>query len=148
MRRELSIPTIAALLHGAFVALAVVTMFGVLTRFAREAEVDVLVLISAPALLAMAIALLIYRRAGDRVRNISQSLSRGLLVAVLTWIGFAALSTWVWCVPELYGECFRQTLLVSGTLFGGQLLLGCLAAAAITGYAIRAREVRARAERG
>jgi hypothetical protein len=139
VKRELSIPVIAALLHGAGVALAASTMFGVLTRFGREAGVEVLVLISAPALMAMLIALLIFSRAGKRVRDISQALSRGLLVAVLTWIGFAALSTWVWCVPTLYEECFRQTLLVSGTLFGGQLLLGCLAAAAITGYTIRSR---------
>jgi len=148
LKRELSIPVMAALLHGAFAALAAATMYGVLERFAAEAEVEVLVLIGAPALLAMVIALVIYRRAGDRIRNISQSLSRGLLVAVLTWLGFATLSTWAWCVPTLYEECFRHTLLISGTMVGGQLLLGCLAAAAITGYAIRTREARARAERG
>jgi hypothetical protein len=147
MKRELSIPTMASLLHGVFAALATATMHGVLARFADEAGVEVLLLIAAPALLAMLIALVVYRRAGDRIRNISQSLSRGLLVAVLTWIGFAALSTWAWCVPSLYGECFRHTLLMSGALVGGQLLLGCLAAAAITGYAIRTREARARAER-
>jgi len=146
MKRELSIPVLAALLHGVFAALSAATMYGVLARFAEEAEIEVLLLIGAPALLAMVIALVIFRRAGDRIRNIGQALSRGLLVAVLTWIGFGALSTWAWCVPELYGECFRHTLLITGTMVGGQLLLGCLAAAAITGYAIRSREARARAE--
>jgi hypothetical protein len=148
MRRELSIPTLAALLHGGFAALAVVTMHGVLSRLAEEAGIDMLILVATPALLAMLFAIIIYRRAGERTRSISQLLSRGLLVAVLTWIGFAALSTWVWCIPALFGECFRHTLMVSGVLVGGQLLLGCLAAAAITGYAIRTREARARAERG
>jgi hypothetical protein len=73
------------------------------------------------------------------VRTIGQSLSRGLLVAILTWVGFAALSTWVWCIPVNYGECFRGALMISGALGGGQLLLASLAAAAIMGYAIRAR---------
>ena len=148
MSRELSIPTIAALLHGVFAALAAMTMYGVLARFADEAGIDTMTLIAAPALMAMLIALLIYRRAGDRIRNISQSLSRGLLVAVLTWIGFSALAAWSWCIPSLYGECFRHTLLISGAMVGGQMLIGCLAAAAITGYAIRTREARARAENG
>lgn len=144
--RELSIPTMAALLNGAFAALAAATMHGVLSKFADEAGIDLLVLVATPAVLAMVIALLVYRRAGDRIRNISQSLSRGLLVAVLTWLGFAALSTWAWCVPSMYGECFRLTLMVSAALVGGQLLAGCLAAATIIGYAIRSREARARAE--
>jgi hypothetical protein len=148
MRRELSIPTLAALLYGAFVAMAVATVYEVLSRLADEAGIDLLILIAAPAGIAMVTALVIYRRAGDRIRNISQSLSRGLLVAVLTWLAFAALSTWAWCIPSIYGECFRHTLLVSGTLVGGQLLAGCLAAAAITGYAIRTRAARAPAEKG
>jgi hypothetical protein len=148
MKRELSIPTIAALLYGAFAALAAATMYGVLSRFAGEAGIDTLILVAAPALMAMLIALVVYRRAGDRIRSISQSLSRGLLVAVLTWAGFSALSAWFWCIPSLYAECLRQTLLVSGALVGGQFLIGCLAAAALTGYAIRTREARGRGKRG
>lgn len=148
MKLELSIPTLAALLFGAFGALAVASLHPVLSRFALEAEIDEWIFIVAPALLAMLFALVVYRRAGDRVRNVGQSLSRGLLVAVLTWVGFAAISTWVWCVPTLYGDCFRQALMVTGVLGGGQLLLAALAAAAIVGYAIRRRDTQAQAAKG
>jgi len=137
--RTLSIPTLAALLYGLFAALAALTLHGVLARFAREAAVDEWVFVAVPALLAMMFALLVYHRAEERVQRIGQSLSRGLLVALLTWIGFSALATWVWCVPELYADCFRQALLATGVLAGGQMLLAALAAATIMGYAIRAR---------
>ncbi len=139
MRRELSIPILAALLFGAFTALAVGTLFTVLMRFGAESGVGEWVFIAAPSLLAMLAALIVYRRAAERVRNISQSLSRGVLVAFITWISFAAAATWVWCIPSLYGECLRHALFITAALGGGQLLLGSLAAAAITGYAIRNR---------
>ena len=139
MRRQLSIPVLAALLFGAFGVLAAASTYPLMTRFAREAGVSEWVFIAVPALLATLFALLVYGRAEHRVRSISQSLSRGLLVAILTWTGFSALATWTWCIPTNYGECFRDALMVSGVLGGGQLLLATLAAAAITGYAIRAR---------
>ena len=139
MRRPLSIPILAALLFGVFGVLAAASTYPLMTRFAREAGVSEWVFIAVPALLATLFALLVYGRAEHRVRSISQSLSRGLLVAILTWTGFSALATWTWCIPTNYGECFRDALMVSGVLGGGQLLLATLAAAAITGYAIRAR---------
>jgi uncharacterized BrkB/YihY/UPF0761 family membrane protein len=139
MMRPLSIPVLAALLFGAFGVLAAASTYPVLSRFAGEAGVSEWVFITVPALLAMLFALLVYHRAADRVTRIGQSLSRGLLVAVLTWTGFSALVTWVWCLPQHYAECFRHALLISGALGGGQMLLSALAAAAITGYAIRGR---------
>jgi hypothetical protein len=139
MKRSLSIPVLAALLYGAFGTLAAASTYPLMTRFAREAAVSEWVFITVPALLAALFALLVYARAEGRIRTVSQSLSRGLLVAILTWAGFSALSTWVWCIPENYGECFRGALMISGALGGGQLLLAALAAAAILGYAIRSR---------
>jgi hypothetical protein len=139
MKRSLSIPVLAALLYGAFGTLAAASTYPLMTRFAREAAVSEWVFITVPALLAALFALLVYARAEGRIRTVSQSLSRGLLVAILTWAGFSALSTWVWCIPENYGECFRGALMISGALGGGQLLLAALAAAAILGYAIRNR---------
>jgi len=139
MRRQLSIPILAALLFGAFGVLAAASTYPLMTRFAREAGISEWVFIAVPALLAALFALLVYARAERRVRTISQSLSRGLLVAILGWAGFSAMATWMWCIPANYGECFRDTLMVSGALGGGQLLLAMLAAAAITGYAIRSR---------
>ena len=139
MRKHLSIPVLAALVFGAFGALAAASTYPLMSRFAEEAEVSKWVFITVPALLAMLFAMVVYHRAAVRVRTIGQSLSRGLLVAILTWVGFAALSTWVWCIPANYGECFRGALMISGALGGGQLLLASLAASAIMGYAIRAR---------
>ena len=139
MKRHLSIPVLAALLFGAFGTLAAASTYPLMTRFAKEAGASEWVFVAVPALLAMLFALIVYGGAALRVRSIGQSLSRGLLVAVLTWAGFAALSTWVWCIPANYGECFRGALMISGALGGGQLLLASLAAAAIMGYAIRAR---------
>jgi len=139
MRKHLSIPVLAALMFGAFGALAAASTYPLMSRFAEEAEISKWVFIAVPALLAMLFAMIVYHRAALRVRTIGQSLSRGLLVAILTWAGFAALATWVWCIPANYGECFRGALMISGALGGGQLLLASLAAAAILGYAIRAR---------
>lgn len=139
MRRRLSIPTLAALLFGVFGMLAAASTHPLMSRFAREAGVSEWVFVAVPALLAALFALLVYLRAETRVRSIGQSLSRGLLVAILAWAGFSAMATWMWCIPANYGECFRDALMVSGALGGGQLLLASLAAAAITGYAIRGR---------
>jgi len=139
MKRPLSIPVMAAILFGVFGVLAAASTYPLMTRFAQEAGVSEWVFIAVPALLATLFALLVYGGSAQRVRSISQSLSRGLLVAILTWTGFSALSTWVWCIPANYGECFRGALMISGALGGGQLLLASLAAAAIMGYAIRAR---------
>lgn len=140
MRHPLPTPILAALLFGVFGALAAASTYPLMTRFAQEAGVSEWVFIAVPALLATLFALFVYRGAAtERMRSISQSLSRGLLVAVLTWTGFSALATWMWCIPKNYGECFRDTLMVSGALGGGQLLLSTLVAAAILGYAIRSR---------
>jgi len=139
MRRRLSIPTLAALLFGVFGMLAAASTYPLMSRFATEAVVSEWIFIAVPALLAALFALLVYRGAENRVRSIGQSLSRGLLVAILTWTGFSAMATWTWCIPVNYGECFRDALMLSGVLGGGQLLLAALAAAAVAGYAIRAR---------
>jgi hypothetical protein len=139
MKRPLSIPILAALLFGAFGVAAAASAYPLMNRFAQEAGVAEWVFIALPALLAALFAMLVYRGAAGRVRSISQSLSRGLLVAILTWAGFAAMATWMWCIPANYGECFRDALMISGALGGGQLLLAALAAAAIVGYAIRSR---------
>lgn len=139
MKRPLSIPILAALLFGILVVLAAASTYPVMSRFAREAGASEWIFVAVPALLSMLFALLVYHRAADRVKTIGQSLSRGLLVAILTWTGFSALATWVWCLPENYAECFRHALLISGALGGGQMLLAALAAAAIVGYTIRQR---------
>jgi len=139
MKQHLSIPMLAALLFGVFGALAAASTQLLISRFAREAGVSDWIFITVPALFATMFALIVYQGAGRHVKTINQSLSRGLLVAILTWIAFSALATWAWCLPEHYDECFSRALLVSGALGGGQMLLAALIAAAIIGYVIRGR---------
>jgi hypothetical protein len=130
---------LAALLFGVFGALAAASTQLVLSQFAREAGISTWIFITVPALFAMLFALIVYQGAAKHVQTINQSLTRGLLVAVLTWLSFSALATWAWCLPEHYGECFSRALMVSGALGGGQMLLAALVAAAIAGYAIRSQ---------
>ena len=144
MKRQLSIPILAALLFGAFTVLATASTYPVLSGFAREAGTGEWMFIAVPSLLSTLFALIVYSGATGRINGIGQSLSRGLLVAILTWMGFSALATWVWCTPPHYADCFRHALMISGALGGGQLLLAALIAAAITGYAIRARPAASR----
>ena len=139
MRRPLSIPVLAALLFGVFGSLAAASTYPLMSRFASEAGVSEWIFIAVPALLAALFALLVYHGAESRVRSVGQSLSRGLLVAILAWAGFSAMATWTWCIPVNYAQCFRDALMLSGALGGGQLLLAALAAAAIAGHVIRAR---------
>ena len=56
----------------------------VMRNFAGEAGVPTWVFVIAPALLSMLFALLLYRKAVSNVSGIKQSLSRALLVAILT----------------------------------------------------------------
>lgn len=139
MRQHLSIPILAALLFGIFGALAAASTWWVLAQFAREAGISDWIFIIVPALFAAMFALIVYQGAAKHVTTINQSLTRGLLVAILTWLSFSWLATWAWCLPEHYGDCFSQALLVSGAVGGGQMLLAALISAAITGYAIRGR---------
>lgn len=139
MKQHLSIPVLAAALFALFGALAAASTWWVLVKFAREAGISVWVFVSVPALFSAMFALIVYQGAAKHLTTISQSLTRGLLVAILTWLSFSWLATWAWCLPEHYADCFSQTLLVSGAVGGGQLLLAALISAAITGYAIRQR---------
>lgn len=136
MKQHLSIPILAALLFGIFGALAAASTKLVIANFAREAGVSDWIFIAVPALFAMMFAVIVYQGADKYVKKIGQSLSRGLLVAIMTWTAFSGLATWAWCLPEHYGDCFSQALMVSGVIGGGQMLLAALVAAAITGYAI------------
>ena len=61
-------------------------------NFAGEAGVPTWVFVIAPALLSMLFALLLYRKAVSNVSGIKQSLSRALLVAMLTWLALVSAS--------------------------------------------------------
>lgn len=137
---RLSTPVMAALLFGLFGAFAALAAQALLVRFATEAGVSSWIFISVPALFAMLFALIVYQGADRFVTRVNQSFSRGILVAVLTWVAFSMLATWAWCPPEEYGGCFSNALLLSGMVGGGPMLLASLIAGGIVGYLITRRQ--------
>jgi hypothetical protein len=137
--RPLNTPIMAGLVFGICGLLGAVVVQNTLRDLAREGGVDAWVLAAVPGLLAAMFALIIYQGADQRVKSINQSLSRGLLVALLTWMAFSGLATWVWCLPENYGSCFSNVLLISGVAGGGPMLAAALVAGGVVGWLIRHR---------
>lgn len=142
----MTIPLFAAFVFAicglvAFVAARVIAsanMDLVLRAFATEGGVDGNIFGVVPALFAMMFSLLLYQNAEQRITTVAQSLSRAILVALLTWISFSALATWVWG-PASYLSYFSSVLLVAGLIGGGPMLAGALVAGAIVGWLIKQR---------
>jgi hypothetical protein len=72
-----------------------------------------------PALFAALYSHIVYQDAGRRVRRLGQSVSRGLLVASLTWVSVATLTSLTWCSLHDFGACRGKSLLVSGVWAAG-----------------------------
>lgn len=127
----------------AFVAarmIASTNMALVLSAFANEGGVDSDIFGLVPALFAMMFSLLLYQNAEQRITTVAQSLSRAILVALLTWISFSILATWVWGPSNFIGY-FSSVLLVAGLIGGGPMLIGALTAGAIVGWLIKQRRL-------
>jgi hypothetical protein len=146
--RWMTIPLFAAFVFAicgllGFVAARVIAksnMDIVLRAFATEGGVDSTIFGVVPALFAMMFALVLYQNAEQRITTVGQSLSRAILVALLTWIAFSALATWVWS-PADYVGYFSSVLLVAGLLGGGPMLGSALLAGAIVGWLIKQRRL-------
>jgi uncharacterized BrkB/YihY/UPF0761 family membrane protein len=136
---KLATPIVAGLVFGACVLIGAAVVQSTVRELAREGGVDAWVLLAVPGLFAMLFALLVYQGADRRVTSINKSLSRGLLVALLTWMAFSGLATWVWCLPENYGSCYGNVLLLSGVAGGGPMLAAALIAGGIVGWLIQHR---------
>jgi hypothetical protein len=89
-----------------------------------------------PALFAMLYSLILYQSAERKIRRVGESVSRGILVMLLTWFSFASLCSWTWCQPHDFGACLSRTLLISGVVGGGPMLLGAIGAGILTGVLI------------
>jgi hypothetical protein len=133
----MSVPLFAGFVFGICAALAAGSVEFTLRRFAEEGGVNRIIFVAVPGLFAMMFAIFIYQQSKSKITQISQSISRGILVALLTWIAFSALATWVWCLPENYGSCFGNFLLVSGLVGGGPMLAAALVAGALVGWLIK-----------
>jgi hypothetical protein len=113
----------------------------VMRNFAVEAGVNPVIFIAVPVLFAMLFAIFIYQNAGKRIERVSHSVSRALLVALLTWASFSVLATWVWCLPTDYLACYGNVLAISGLLGGGPMLAAVLVAGGLMGWLIKNRRL-------
>jgi hypothetical protein len=142
-----TLPIVIMAIFGAAGALGAGAVAFVLVDFAREAHMSPWLVGAVPALFGMLFALIVYQGADRRVGSIAQSLSRALLVALLTWIGFSLLASWAWCPPTAFFGCFSNALIVSGLIGGGPLLAATLTAGFVAGHLVlRYRRARPIAE--
>ncbi len=111
----------------------------VMRNFAGEAGVPTWVFIIAPALLSMLFALLLYRKAARSITGIKQSLSRALLVAILTWLALGVYISSLWCPGYRALGCARDVAIVLTAVGGGPLLLAALIAGTIVGIVLKRR---------
>ena len=132
----MSAATIASLVFFAFSLIAAATVQFLLKTFAEEAGVNRWVFAMVPALLAMLYSLIVYQNAERKLRRLGESVSRGILVMLLTWASFAAMTSWTWCQPRDFGRCLGTTLEISGIVGGGPMLLCALGAGVLTGVLI------------
>jgi hypothetical protein len=128
--------TIASLVFFVFSLIAAAAVEYLLRAFAEEAGVNRWVFAMVPALFAMLYSLIVYQNAQRKIRRVGESVSRAILVMLLTWLSFSALVTWTWCQPRDFGSCLSKTLMVSGAIGGGPMLLGALGAGILTGVLI------------
>jgi hypothetical protein len=84
----------------------------------------------------MLYSLIVYQDAQRKIRRVGESVSRAILVMLLTWFSFAALTSWTWCQPHDFLSCLSKTLLISGVVGGGPMLLSALGAGILTGVLI------------
>lgn len=136
----ITIPLFAAFVFGLAGMLAASTVGWALRSFAEEGGVNRFIFVAVPGLFAMMFALVVYQNADKRITRISQSISRGILVALLTWISFAALATWVWG-PADFMPYFSNVMLLSGIIGGGPMLAAALVAGALVGWLIKQRKL-------
>lgn len=155
--KQLPVPIKAAFFFGLYMGLATLLaplmgrlivgprgLDNVMATFATETGVSTLMMGLAVPAIAMNFALVVYFRAKVKVVRMGQSLSRALLVGLLTWMSFSAWATHLWCLPADYGECYSKVLTVSGLLGGGPVLLAGLIAGYVVGRGILKREPNTR----
>ena len=132
----MSAATIASLVFFVFASIAAAAVEFLLRAFAEQAGVNRWVFAMVPALFAMLYSMILFQQAERKVRRVGESVSRGILVMLLTWISFAGLASWFWCPREEFGVCLSHTLILSGMVGGGPMLLSALGAGVLTGVLI------------
>lgn len=150
--RRLPVPIQAGVLFAALIGLAMVLMplvgrlivgrqglDNVIAFFALESGVGMPTMVGIVPFMAGIYACVVYLGALRRVTRMGQSMSRALLVVLLTWTSFSAWAMKLWCLPQDYGVCYSRMLTVSCLLGGGPVLLAGLIAGYIMGRSIAQR---------
>jgi len=119
--------------------LAIAIIEPVMRSFAIEAGMASWLFVAIPGLLAMLFAVLSYIKAAALVTTMEHSLSRALLVALATWIAVTSLIAWLWCPAHSALRCFSNTLITTGIVGGGPLLIGAMVAGGIVATVLRLR---------
>lgn len=136
----MTIPLFAAFVFAICGMVAAASVEFALRDFAVEGGVNRFIFVAVPGLFAMMFALVIYQDADQRITTVGQSLSRGILVSLLTWISFSLLATWVWG-PIDFWHYFSNVLIISGIIGGGPMLAAALVAGALVGWLIKQRRL-------
>jgi hypothetical protein len=134
--------TVASLVFFVFSLVAAGTVEFLLRAFAEQTGLNRWVFASLPALFSMLFAMVLYQNAERKIKRLGESVTRAILVMLLTWVSFAAMTTWAWCTPSEFGTCLGRTLMVSGLVGGGPMLIGALGAGILTGVLIIRRPRR------
>jgi len=138
--RWMTVPLFAAFVFGIFGSIAAGSVEYTLREFAAEGGVNRLIFVAVPGLFAMMFAMVVYQHAEKRITTVAQSLSRGILVALLTWISFSMLATWVWSPSNAF-RFFSTAMLISGIIGGGPMLIAALGAGGLVGWLIKRRQL-------
>ncbi len=127
------------LVYGICCWLALAIIEPVMRSFAIEAGMSSWLFVAIPGLLAMLFAVLSYVRAATVVTTIEHSMSRALLVALLTWIAVTSMIAWLWCPLHNALRCFSNTLITTGIVGGGPLLIGAMVAGGLVASVLKVR---------
>ena len=133
------IAVFAMLLFAIFTWLGAGTVETVMNDFASEVGMPTWVFIAIPGLLSMLFSFLIYQNAARRITTLRESMTRALLVGIATWIGVAAMISYMWCPGSRTLRCTSDVLLVSGIVGGGPLLVAVLVAGFVVGTLVLRR---------
>jgi hypothetical protein len=133
------IAVFAMLLFAIFTWLGAGTVESVMNDFASEVGMSTWVFIAIPGLLSMLFSFLIYQNAAKRITTLRESMTRALLVGIATWIGVAAMISYMWCPGSRTLSCTSDVLLVSGIVGGGPLLVAVLVAGFVVGTLVLRR---------
>ena len=129
-------PVIASVVFGLCGMLAAGAVEFLLRALADDAGVNRWIFVAVPALFAMLYAVLLFQGLAQAAISLRESISRGILIALLTWASFSFMATWVWCSSDQFGQCFSHTLLASAIVGGGPMLAAALIGGALVGLLI------------